>query len=186
MSLELVNPYTIKRIETTVVITPNQLNNDLKYHLLMNIKSREENKCNSVGFIKEIISLCDDTINGKLDITNTKGNCKFNLSYIANICIPIANTIIICKVDEINQIIRASYDHIIFAMKMVDYDNKVFKFENMKDLIHIKTKQKISVGSFIKVKINGIKVTKNDINLFCMGFIIDFASTEEVEKFYKV
>ena len=94
MSLELVNPYTIKRIETTVVITPNQLNNDLKYHLLMNIKSREENKCNSVGFIKEIISLCDDTINGKLDITNTKGNCKFNLSYIANICIPIANTIV--------------------------------------------------------------------------------------------
>lgn len=178
----IVNPYINKKIDTSIIVTPDQFNNDLKKHIFNNIKKRDEKKCNHVGYVNEIYSLVDEEIKGKIDVSNQLGNCKFLISYYANICIPIPNTQIIAKITEINQIIKAEHRNIIIIIKINNIDLTKFKLINMRQIQYIKTGSNIE-NTYVKVLLKSTKITKNNNVIYAMGFLTDVATDKEIEEY---
>ena len=94
---DIVSPYFNFELYTTLMLSPNQMNNNLYINLKKNLKAKVENKCNKIGYILNIYNILSYD-EGILEAENFTGSAKYNIKYSARLCCPIENTFIICKI----------------------------------------------------------------------------------------
>lgn len=180
----LINPYKITELYTKVSLMPNQLNNDLYINLKQNLIRNEMNKCNEYGYVSKIFKINKHN-DGVIYPENLSGAVIYEISYSAEICMPIENKQIICQVDKINKkIITTRNGPILVVIKIEDINQNEFFMNNLDNLIHKKTKQIIVSGDYVKITINRMKFNKGDTDIYVLGYLFDIANDKEINEYY--
>lgn len=95
--------YTHKILNTKIVVSNNEIDNNIEYTIHQKLIDKVSNKCIEEGYIKDgsiKILYIDD---GIINLADLKGSIYFNVKYKAEICNPFENQILICNVLEINK-----------------------------------------------------------------------------------
>jgi DNA-directed RNA polymerase subunit E'/Rpb7 len=146
------------------------------------LKKKVEKKCNKNGFIDEVFKILEFS-DGIMIAENLDGSAIYNISYHCRICIPIENTIIIGTVKMVNPdlIVVINGPMLIFIPKN-NVDTNIWDIpENYN---HKKSNIKLVIGNFVKIQITDKRINQGDSQIKIMGNLQDFATNEEVEKYY--
>ena len=99
----LINPIIIKNITAPVVLYPNQLNNDLLIHMKNNLEELYKKRCfKDIGFIIEILDIIKYS-EGIIYPEQNEGCVQYIVEFSCKMSVVIKDTIIIGKVEQINQ-----------------------------------------------------------------------------------
>jgi len=180
--MNLVSPYKNIIQYARIPIKPHQMNADIRSNIKSTTKTIKEKKCNKNGFIDEVYKIleCSD---GMMPPENLNGSAISNIKFFCKICIPIENTLIIGQVSVINQelIIVKNGPIIIFIPK----DNIDSNYWDIIDgYINKKTNKKLMTEDYVKVQITDKNINQNDTLIKSMGKLNDFATLEEVNKYF--
>jgi len=179
---KIVSPYKNIKQYTRIKIEPYHMNSDIRNNMKMVLKKKIEKKCNKNGFIDEVYKIMEFS-DGILRPENLDGSAIYNISYHCRICIPIEHTIIICRFEMLTS------DYIFCRNGPL----KVFNPKNMVDIsvwdfpdgcMHKKLHKRLAVGEYVKVRINNKRINKNDLEINLIGRMLDYATPEEVEKYF--
>jgi DNA-directed RNA polymerase subunit E'/Rpb7 len=182
MSIELVNPYINKELYTNLELYPHQMNSELYLNLKKNLKKKLEGKCNKYGYINKIIKISKYS-DGIIDAENFSGNGVYNISYIANICIPLVNTIIIVRVENLNKyLILGINGPLNVIINISEIKSDIFSI-NTNGVYIDSLNKNIEVGDYLKIVIDGIKFSPGDNKIGILGNLINIPSPEEIEEY---
>ena len=175
-------PYKNIKQHTKIKLEPYHMNSDIRNWMKLVLKKKVEKKCNKNGFIDEVFKILEFS-DGILIPENLDGSAIYNIAYHCRICIPIENTIIIGTVKMVNPdlIVAINGPMLIFIPKN-NVDINIWDIpENYN---HKKTNKKLLIGDFIKIQITNKRINQGDSQIKIMGNLQDFATNEEVEKYY--
>ena len=179
---DIVSPYLNISQYTKVLLKPHQMNSDIKNNLKMNLKDKVEKKCNKNGYIDTVYKI-EEYGDGLMPPENLSGAAIYPIVYLCRICMPVENTIIIGQVQVINPVlILAKNGPIYIFIPRDNVDSSVFDVTN--EFMHSKTKQKLKTNQYVKIHIVNKKINKGDSQINAMGRLLDFASEEEVNKYF--
>lgn len=179
---ELISPYKNIELCTKIKIHAHQINNDLYINLKNNLKKKVEKKCNKYGYITKVYKILDHD-NGYIVPENLDSSPIFNIRYSCRICVPIASTLIICKIDLMNKVlIKVSNGPIIGIIKINEINKNNFSVNNNK-ILH-KGKD-LSIDMYVKVLVIKSNLFSGDKRIIILGKLEDIASKSEINKFYK-
>lgn len=172
------------KLHDNIIIYPWQLNNSLYLQLKNNLKNKVENKCIDIGYICKVYDIIEYK-NGYLLAEDLTGNAVYNITYNAKVCIPLPNTQIICKIDQIfKSVIMVKNGPIIGVIKFTDINTILFTLNNTGNIIYKKTNKILSVDDHIKITIKSKRSYNNDNHIGIVGFIDDIVSDENEYKKY--
>ncbi len=184
MEEELVNPFIIKKLATRVELYPHQMDSELYLNLKKNLKNTLEGTCNKYGFIHKIIRI-EDYSENIINPENFSANAVYNIQYIANICIPIAKTVIVACVDDFNKRLLLGKNGPINAIiKITDMNPNIFSVKPDGSIFIESLGRNLSRGDYIKVIIDGKKFSPGDDKIGVMGKVLDIATQEEIDLFF--
>ena len=111
--MTVVCPYFSMELVSRVNLKPHQLDNNLKYHLLYNIKRMRENKCCKHGYIIKVHDENDidsnisivEAMDGLVRPEDMQCTAEFMVRFSADMCMPTENTHIVVKIDKIQQVL---------------------------------------------------------------------------------
>ena len=148
---DIVSPYFNFELYTTLLLSPNQMNNNLYINLKKNLKAKVENKCNKIGYILNIYNILSYD-EGILEPEDFTGSAKYNIKYSARLCCPIENTFIICKIENMNKLlIKAKNGPILIIINNNNINTDNFKKDNEQNIIHKNNTLKVDDYIIIKV-----------------------------------
>jgi DNA-directed RNA polymerase subunit E'/Rpb7 len=181
--MNIISPYKNVEQYTRVEILPSQLNSDIVNHMKFNLKKDKEKKCNKNGYIDEIYAITQYS-DGIMTPENLSGKVIYNVTFSCKMCLPIENSIIIGQVRMINQelIFAINGPIMIFIPRdKIDQTNWILS----ENYIH-KTKKdtKLKIDDFICIQIINKRINKNDDQIKIIGKLLDFATEEQVTKFF--
>lgn len=181
----LVSPYFDTELYNRVLLTSDQINNDIYLNLKNNLKRKIEKKCNKYGFITKIYKILDYK-NGEIIAENFDSSVVFDIKYSCRICIPVIGSNIICKVDILNKsLIKASNGPIICIIGINNINNINFNINNNGEIIHSQTNKSLNVNDYIIVNIKGKNFFSNDERIIIISNLENIANNEMTKKFYK-
>ncbi len=179
--MNIVSPYKDIEQFTKIKIQPSQINSDIRNNMKMNLKKKVEKKCNKNGFIDEVYKIISFE-DGIMPAENLSGNIIFNIKYHCRLCLPVEDSIIIGNIKTINQeLIIATNGPIFIFIPKENIDNNLWNFE---DFTLKKTNEKLQLNSFVKIKILNKRINQNDYQIKSIGYLLDFATKEEIKKYY--
>ena len=92
------------------------------------------------------------------------------------------NSIIIGNIKTINQELIIAINGPIFIF--IPKENIDTNIWNLEDFTQINSKDKLQINSFVKIKILNKRVNQNDYQIKSIGYLLDFATNEEIKKYY--
>ena len=181
MTSELVSPYKDIMQYTRVQVLPHMMNSDIESNMELVLQKKVENKCNKYGYICNIYGI-EEYEDGEMIPENLLGAVNYNVTYHCKICIPIENTMIIGQVKGVNQeLIIVKNGPIIVFIPKTNIDSNVWNISN--DFTHKKSKQVLSINDNVRVLINKKKINQGDIQIKCIGTLLDFSNKEDDSNF---
>jgi DNA-directed RNA polymerase subunit E'/Rpb7 len=180
-SSNLHNPYVNTTLVCPVMLLPNQMDNKLYIHLKSNLTNKLEGKCyKNYGFINKIYSI-EDKSEGKIEAEDPSCSSKFIVKFTCNLCLPIVNKEIICKIDRMNKALISGINGPIKIIITADKINKDKFYPDANRNIRVKgTSQVIIPDIFIKVLILSRSFSDYDRNILVIGFLQEIATPEEI------
>jgi len=179
---KIVSPYKNIKQHTRISLEPYHMNSDIRNNMKIVLKKKIEKKCNKNGFIDEIYKILEFN-DGILIPENLNGAAIYNISYHARICIPIENTIIIAYIKLIsNDLIVAINGPLFIFIPKNNVDTNVWDIPD--GFQHKEKGTKLIVGNYVKIRIIDKRINQNDTQIKIMGKLLDFATENEVEKYY--
>lgn len=179
--MNIVSPYKDIEQFTKIKIQPSQINSDIRNNMKMNLKKKVEKKCNKNGFIDEVYKIISFE-DGVMPPENLSGNIIFNIKYHCRLCLPIEDSIIIGNIKTINQeLIIATNGPIFIFIPKENINTNIWDIENF---LFKKTNEKLQINSFVKIKILNKRVNQNDYQIKSIGYLLDFATNEEVKNYF--
>src|SRR5210317_1549216 len=145
------------RFNTTVILTPKELNKNFESTILSKVKSTLENNCSKHGFIKKDSIKVIKRSAGYFKESHLNGNIAYDLSCIAEICNPTQDSIIKCIIKAKNNLgLRGigTYDDMSILEVIIPRITSGIQSE-----VNIDT---INVGDMVNVKVCGKKFTLYD------------------------
>ncbi len=180
--MQVVSPYRNIKQYTRVSIEPYYMNSDIKNNIKTVLKKKVEKKCNKNGFIDEVYRILEFS-DGFMPAENLNGNAIINITYHCKICIPIENTIIIGNIKVINnELVVAINGPIMIFIPKEQVDSNIW--EVLDKYINKKTKDKLSVGNYVKIQIIEKRINQNDSQIKVIGKLLDIATDDEVAKYF--
>lgn len=185
MSKDIVNPFVNIELHSVVPIQPYQMNNELYLHLKNNLKHQVENKCNNIGYICRVNEIVNYDI-GYIEPEDFTGNVLFDVTFNAQICIPIKNTNIVAKIESIHkQLIIANNGPIKCIIKTNDINNEHFLVSPQNNKIIIRSNNvPLNMNDYVVINIRSQKSYVGEDKIGVMGYILNIASSEERKQFY--
>jgi len=181
---ELVNPFIIKKLTTRIELYPYQMNSELYLNLKKNLRNNVEGKCNKYGYINKIIRI-EDYADNIINPENFSGNAVYNISYIANICIPLIKTIIIVKVEKFNKhLILGKNGPINAIIKVSDLDINIFSIKSNGSIWIQSIDKSLDEDTYLKINIDGKKFSPGDDKIGIIATVLDIANKEEIDKYF--
>lgn len=155
------------KFNTTIQLTPFELNNNFDDTIMTKLKKTLENICSKHGFIKKDSIKIIKRSMGYFKEHHFNGNIAFNLSCIAEICNPSQDSIIICTVKAKNTLgllAEGIYDNVAILEVIIPKVSCGIQSE-----INIDT---INIGDEIKVQVCGKKFILYDTKISIVGKVI--------------
>lgn len=179
---KLVSPYRNIKQYTRISIEPFNMNSDIKNNMKIVLKKKIEKKCNKNGFVDEVYRILEYS-DGIMPPENLNGSVIYNVTYHCKICIPVENTIIIGQIRVINQeLIIATNGPIMFFIPKENIDTN--NWDIPEGYLNKLNKKKLQRDDFVKIQIIDKRINQNDSQIKSIGKLIDFASSEDVEKYF--
>jgi DNA-directed RNA polymerase subunit E'/Rpb7 len=175
-------PYRSINQYTRIQIQPHMMNSDIENNMEIVLKKKVEGKCNRYGFVNHIYQIDSYEENIMLP-ENLSGAASYNITYHCNICIPVENTIVVASIKAINpELIIASNGPIIIFIPKTNIDSHIWNISN--EFTHKKTNTLLKATDYVKILIEKTKINQGDIQIKCIGKLLEHASEEEVTKYY--
>lgn len=180
--MKLVSPYRNIKQYTRISIEPYHMNSDIKNNMKIILKKKVEKKCNKNGFVNEVYRILEYS-DGIMPPENLNGSAIYNITYHCKLCIPVENTIIIGQVRVINQeLVVAINGPIMFFIPKENVDINVWDIPD--GYMNKLKKRKLTSGDYIKIQIVDKRINQNDSQIKAIGKLLDFATSEEVDKYF--
>lgn len=170
------------KFNTTIILTPNELNKHFENSILTKIKATLENSCSKHGYIKKGSIKIIKRSPGYIKEAHFNGNIAYDLNCIAEICNPAQDSIVKCIVKAKNNLgllaIGKYEDMAILEVIIPKITSGILSDVNIDN---------ISIGDEINVIVCGKKFTLYDKMISIIGRIIkdkvddDISVIEEVE-----
>lgn len=180
--MTIIVPYRNIKQYTRIAIEPYHMNSDIRNNMKNILKKKIEKKCNKNGFVDEVYRILEYS-DGMMPVEHLNGAAIYNISYHCKLCIPIENTIIIGQVRVINQELVVSINGpIMIFIPKEHVDTNIWDipdgYMNKLKLI------KLTTGDYIKIQIVDKRINQNDTQIKAIGKLLDFASLDEVDKYF--
>lgn len=172
-------------LNADVVITPEQINNNLYNNIKSNLEQRLIGKCyNDEGYINKIYNINDVLNLGEIKLEDQDCNVYYNVNFTCQLIKPIIHKIILGKVN-LNQtsLLTLTNGPMKIIINGENYDNELFSIDH-ETRTYKYNDQIIEPGDFYKVEILFYKITNKEKNIFITGKLIDIASDEEINNYY--
>ena len=170
------------KFNTTIILTPNELNKNFQNTILTKIKATLENSCSKHGYIKKDSIKIIKRTPGYIKESHFNGNIAYDLNCIAEICNPAQDSIVKCIVKAKNNLgllaIGKYEDMAILEVIIPKISSGILSDVNIDN---------INIGDEINVIVCGKKFTLYDKMISIIGKIIkdkyddDISVIEEVE-----
>ena len=166
------------KFNTTVILTPKELNKNFDNTIISKIKSTLENNCSKHGFIKkDSIKIIKRTA-GYFKESHLNGNIAYDLSCIAEICNPTQDSVIKCVIKAKNNLglraIGTFEDMSILEVIIPRITSGIQSEVNIED---------VNIGDTVNVRVCGKKFTLYDKMISIVGKIIkDKEEIVEIEE----
>jgi DNA-directed RNA polymerase subunit E'/Rpb7 len=179
---KIVSPYKNIKQHTRISLEAYHMNSDIRNNMKLVLKKKVEKKCNKNGFIDEVNKIIEFN-DGILIPENLNGAVIYNIGYQCRICIPIENTIIIGYIKLISNDLIVAINGPLFIFVPKNYvDNNTWDIPD--GFLHKKDNKKLNIGNYVKIQIIDKRINQNDTQIKVMGSLLDFATEEEVDKYY--
>lgn len=179
---KLVSPYRKIEQHTRISLKPYHMNSDIMNHMKHTLINKLEKKCNKIGYIDTIYRITKYS-DGRLIPENLDGSAIYDISYHCKICMPVENTVLIGEVKVINQeVVVAINGPIMFFLPKEHVDTNVWDIPD--GYMNKKSNNKLQVGNYIKIQIVNKRINMNDSIIKSIGKLLDFATDEEVDKYF--
>ena len=179
---KLVSPYRNIKQYTRISVEPFNMNSDIKNNMKIILKKKIEKKCNKNGFVDELYRILEYS-DGIMPPENLNGCVIYNITYHCKICIPIENTLIIAQIKVINQeLIIAVNGPIMFFIPKENVDTNIWDIPE--GYLNKTKNKKIQRDDYVKIQVIDKRINQNDSQIKSIGKLIDFASSEEVDKYF--
>jgi DNA-directed RNA polymerase subunit E'/Rpb7 len=180
--MKLVSPYRNIKQYTRISVEPYHMNSDIKNNMKIILKKKVEKKCNKNGFVDEVYRILEYS-DGMMPPENLNGAAIYNITYHCKLCIPVENTVIIGQVRVINQeLVVAINGPIMFFIPKENVDTNVWDIPE--GYLNKLKKKKLASGDYIKIQIMDKRINQNDSQIKAIGKLLDFATSEEVDKYF--
>ena len=182
INIEILSPYHNMNQYTRIQIPPHMMNSDIEDNMEIVLQKKVEGKCNKYGFIEKVhrIDTYEECI---MKPENFSAAGIYNITYYCKICIPIENTIILGIVKAVNsELIIVSNSSIIMFIPKTNINSITWDISN--EFTHIKKKTVLKSNDYVKVLIEKTKINAGDVQIKCIGRLVDYASEEEITKYY--
>lgn len=179
---KLVSPYKNIKQYTRISLEPYHMNSDIRNNMKLTLKKKVEKKCNKNGFIDEVYKILEYS-DGIMIPENLNGSAIYNITYHCRICKPVENTVIIANTKMVNpDLIVAINGPLFIFIRKSDVDTNIWDIpENFN---HKKTNKKLTISNYIKIQIVDKRINNGDSQIKIIGKLLDFATDEEIEKYY--
>ena len=180
--MNLTTSYIYITEKDIIQVKPYHMNSDILNNMLNILKNKVEKKCNENGYVETVYKIVSYS-DGEMPAENFNGAANYQLKYDCKLYIPIENSILIGLVRIINSdiIIAINGPILIFILKN-NIDTTIWNildnYENRNN------KKKLSIGDHIKIQILDKKINKNDSQIKTLGKMLDYATTEEIDKYF--
>jgi DNA-directed RNA polymerase subunit E'/Rpb7 len=168
---EISDLYIDTLVQYKININPIYLTNTYTEFILSQLKYELEGKCIKEGFVKKDSAAIVKKSVGYINNSNFTGDITFNVICSVNVCNPLINSIIKCKINNINQL--GFLSHIgplsIIVPKELHNNKKLFK--------------NLSVDDEVYVKIVNKKFELNDTEISVIGRINEDTKTIKVKQY---
>lgn len=180
----IISPYKNLVQYTKIQLQPYQLNSDIENNMELVLQQKVEKKCNKYGFVDKIYRISEYN-EGYMRRENLSGVVNYDVTYDCRICLPIENTILIAKIAAINQeLVMLTNGPIVIFVPKVNIDTNIWNISSI--FTRKKDNKELEKNNLIKISILKVKVNQNDTQIKCIGKLMDFASEDEIEKYYGV
>lgn len=178
----IVSPYKNIKQHTKIKLEPYHMNSDILGNMKRELIKKVGQKCNKSGYIEEVFKILEFS-DGIIIADNLDGSAIYNISYHCKICIPIENTVIIGAIKMVNpDLIVVINGPILIFIPKNNVDVNIWDIpENYN---HKKSNKNLSIGDFVKIQIIDKRINQGDSQIKVIGKLQDFASEEEIEKYY--
>jgi DNA-directed RNA polymerase subunit E'/Rpb7 len=158
------------------------MNSDIKNNMKLVLKKKVEKRCNNNGYIDEVYKILEYS-DGRMPPENLSGSAIYDIAYHCKICIPIENTVLIGMIRVINQeLVVAINGPIMFFLPKEHVDTNIWDIPD--GYMNKNAKKKLTTGDYVKIQIIEKRINRNDSQIKSIGKLLDFASPEEVEKYF--
>jgi len=155
------------KFNTSIILTPNELNNNFENVILAKLKSTLENSCSKHGYIKKDSIKIIKRSTGYIKESHLNGNIAYDLCCIAEICNPIQDSIIKCVVKAKNNLgLRAIGMHEDMAILEVIIPKITSGIQSEVNIDDVK------IGDSVNVLVCGKKFTLYDKMISIVGKIL--------------
>jgi DNA-directed RNA polymerase subunit E'/Rpb7 len=179
---KIVSPFKNIKQYTKISLEPYHMNSDIRNNMKITLKKKVEKKCNKNGFIDEVHKILEFS-DGILIPENLNSAAIYNIVYHCRICIPIENTIIIAYIKLISTDLIVATNGPLFIFIPKNYiDNNTWDIPE--GFLNKKNNQKLQVGNYVKIQVMDKRINQGDSQIKIMGKLVDFATDDEVEKYY--
>jgi DNA-directed RNA polymerase subunit E'/Rpb7 len=155
------------KFNTTIILTPNELNKNFENTILTKIKGTLENSCSKHGYIKKDSIKIIKRSPGYIKESHFNGNIAYDLNCIAEICNPAQDSIVKCIVKAKNNLgllaIGKYEDMAILEVIIPKITSGILSEVNIDN---------INIGDEINVVVCGKKFTLYDKMISIIGRII--------------
>ena len=155
------------KFNTTIILTPNELNKHFENTILTKIKATLENSCSKHGYIKKDSIKLIKRSPGYIKESHFNGNIAYDLNCIAEICNPAQDSIVKCIVKAKNNLgllaIGKYEDMAILEVIIPKISSGILSDVNIEN---------INIGDEINVVVCGKKFTLYDKMISIIGKII--------------
>jgi len=180
--MKLISPYRNIKQYTRISIEPYHMNSDIKNNMKLVLKKKVEKRCNNNGYIDEVYKILEYS-DGRMPPENLSGSAIYDIAYHCKICIPIENTVLIGMIRVINQeLVVAINGPIMFFLPKEHVDTNIWDIPD--GYMNKNAKKKLTTGDYVKIQIIEKRINRNDSQIKSIGKLLDFASPEEVEKYF--
>ena len=184
ITYNLHNPYKKTILSTTIMISPDQMDNKIYIHLKSNLINKLENKCyENYGYIDKIYNI-EDFSDGVIEPEDSSCSAKMEVKFTCNLFLPIVGKEIICKIDRMNKALIMGINGPIKVIISSDKIDSTKFFSDINRNIRYKGSSEVIVpGVFLRVLVLSKSFSNYDKNILVIGFMKDIATKKEINEY---
>lgn len=185
--MEVKSPYIITKLNTTVTLYPNQMNNNLYINLKKNLISDIEKTClKDYGYVDKIYEIIEYK-NGCIEAENILAAASYDIEFSCKLCRPIRERVIIAQVMHITRALIKLENGPIKIFVTNDNMDESYLRDNY-GVLRVKDKDTtkvVEVGDFVKIKIIQFSFNNTDDHIVAIGYMLGQSTDNEIKKFYE-